>query len=57
MGNFRCLIADIPQLILADIVYWLAEESEDIKVVERLENTDNLVEVVKKKILMCWCWA
>ncbi len=57
MGNFRCLIADIPQLILADIVYRLAEESEDIKVVERLESTDNLVEVVKKKILMYWCWV
>ena len=42
MRNLQCLIADIPQAILADILQRTAEQSEHIEVVDRISNLDDL---------------
>lgn len=46
MRNLQCLIADIPQAILADILQRSAEQSERIEVVERVANLDDLPEAL-----------
>ena len=51
MAHLRCLIADIPQLVLADIVQRVAEENEDVEVVDRLTGVDNLAEEIKKQAI------
>lgn len=51
MAHLRCLIADIPQLVLADIVQRVAEENEDVEVVDRVTGIDNLSEVVRKQAI------
>jgi hypothetical protein len=38
----HCLIADIPQAVLVDIVQRVAEESENIKVVDRVSDLSQL---------------
>jgi len=38
----HCLIADIPQAVLGDIVQRVAEESENIKVVDRVSDLADL---------------
>ncbi len=49
MENLRCLIADIPQLMLADIVHRVAEANEDIEVIDRLTNIDDIPKVIKQQ--------
>jgi len=49
MGNVRCLIANISQIVLADIVQKLAEEIDDIEVIDRISNIDDIESIVKKK--------
>ena len=49
MDNVRCLIADMPQLMLADIVQTMAEENECIEVIDRVSNNKDLPEIIKKK--------
>jgi spore coat polysaccharide biosynthesis protein SpsF (cytidylyltransferase family) len=41
METVRCLIADMPQMVLADIVQKLTEESNDIEVVDRVDNLED----------------
>lgn len=48
MQSVRCLIADIPQLVLADIVQNLAEESSDIEVVDRVNSIDDIWSVIAR---------
>ena len=49
MESVRCLIADIPQVVLADIVQRLAEENTDTEVVERVSDMDDLPLIIKNK--------
>ena len=48
MESVRCLIADISQRVLADIVQKLAEESSDIEVVDRVNSVDEIPFVIAK---------
>lgn len=43
MGSVRCLIADMPQMVLADIVRNLAEECSDIEVVGRVNSLEDVL--------------
>ncbi|VAW68518.1 hypothetical protein MNBD_GAMMA09-3161 [hydrothermal vent metagenome] len=49
MESFRCLIVDIPQQMLADIVRRLAEKNEGIKIIDQLQGADGLIDIIKKK--------
>lgn len=42
MKIHRCLIADIPQVVLADIVQKILEEANDIEVVGRLKSSEEV---------------
>jgi len=46
MESVRCLMADIPQLVLADIVQNITEESSDIEVIGRVNNIEEIPDVV-----------
>jgi DNA-binding NarL/FixJ family response regulator len=48
MQSVRCLIADIPQLVLADIVRNLAEESSDIEVVDSVNSIEDIWSVIAR---------
>lgn len=48
MDNLRCLIANIPELVLADIVHRLVDERPDVDVVARDASNRNLRELIKK---------
>ena len=43
----RCLIADIPQKVLADILERVTEEAEEIKVVGQVPSPKEVVEVLQ----------
>ena len=47
MDNVRCLIADIPHNLLADIVQRITESRSDIEVVGRFESKDGLPQIVR----------
>ncbi|MCP4378538.1 MAG: response regulator transcription factor [bacterium] len=49
METLRCLIADIPQKILADIVQTVTQQRENIEVIEQLTNLSSLVETLRDK--------
>ena len=42
METIHCLIADIPQVVLADIVQRITEENERIEVVNRVPNIEDV---------------
>ena len=48
MENVRCLIANIPQTVLADIVYRLANASKGMEVVDCISNLEELPNKVQK---------
>lgn len=48
MDNIRCLIADIPQILLADIVQGITESRSGFDVVKRVENKNNLPQIVRE---------
>ena len=48
MENIRCLIADIPQIVLADIVQHIAENRLGIEVVGRIESKENFPRVIRE---------
>ncbi len=47
METLHCLIADIPQIVLADIVQDMVEESNDIDVIGRVNITEEILSAVK----------
>jgi len=49
MENIRCLIADIPQVILADIMQKLTEDNNGTEVVERVSDLNDLPLTIKNK--------
>lgn len=49
MEALRCLIADIPQKLLADIVHRITEEHEFIDVLDPLGADDNLALVLQQQ--------
>lgn len=51
MENIRCLIADMPQMILADIVQKVTETQPGIEVVDRVNSLNNLPEVIKERAI------
>lgn len=48
MENIRCLIADIPQQVLADIVQSITNECKAAEVVDRINGVENLQLAVKE---------
>jgi phosphoribosylformimino-5-aminoimidazole carboxamide ribonucleotide (ProFAR) isomerase len=46
--TLHCLIADIPQIVLADIVQDMVEESNDIDVIGRVNTTEEILSAVKQ---------
>ena len=49
MENIRCVIANMPQKLLRDIVENMVRESGDIEVVEQVENIHDIPSVIAKK--------
>lgn len=49
MRPLHCLIADIPQAVLVDIVQRVAEESENIKVVDRVSDLAELPAILASR--------
>lgn len=47
MDNIRCLIADIQEIVLADIVQRIAEDSPGIDIVSRVDSTENLYQLIQ----------
>ncbi len=48
MEPLRCLLADIPQVVLADIVHTLTHQHENIEVVGRLADLAGLTETLRE---------
>ena len=49
MENIRCLIADIPQVVLADIVQRIAQSRLGIEVVGRIDNKEHFSQMVHER--------
>ena len=49
MEPLRCLIADIPQVMLGDILQRFAEESEHIEVVDRIADVGELPGILNSR--------
>lgn len=49
MQPLRCLIADIPQQVLADIVQIIAEEDNNVVVVDRISNIQELPGILSRQ--------
>lgn len=49
MENIRCLIADIPHIILADVIQEVTERRPGMEIVGRVNNHNDLVEIVKER--------
>lgn len=47
MDNIRCLIADMSQITLADIVHHLAEDSPSIDIVNRIDSIKNIHQLIQ----------
>ena len=42
MQNIRCMVADIPQMVLADIIQKIVEERPGVEIVGRVDNDNDL---------------
>ena len=51
MEHIRCLIADIPHIILADIVQQIIEKRPGIEVVGRVDSDNDLSRIVKDRAI------
>ncbi|MCP3688801.1 MAG: hypothetical protein GY784_10340 [Gammaproteobacteria bacterium] len=51
MEPLRCLLADIPQKVLADIVQTVTHQDENIEVVGRLEDLSGLTDTLQEKVV------
>ena len=51
MENIRCLIADIPHIMLADIIQKITEKRPGIEVVGRIGGNVDLPQVVKDRAI------
>ena len=49
METLHCLIADIPQVVLADIVQRITEENHNIEVVKRVPNIEDVPAVLSRQ--------
>ena len=49
METLNCLIADIPQVVLADIVQKITEENQNIEVVERVPKIEDVPAILSRK--------
>ena len=49
METLHCLIADIPQVVLADIVQRIAEENQNIEVVKRVPNIEDVPAILSRQ--------
>ncbi len=48
MESVRCLVGDIPQVVLADIIQLVIDDRPDINVVCRLDDINGVCEAVKE---------
>ena len=51
MENIRCLIADIPHIVLADIIQHITEKRPGIEVVGRIDSNKDLLKFVKDRAI------
>lgn len=49
METIHCLIADIPQVVLADIVQRITEENQNIEVVNRVPNIEDVPAILSRQ--------
>lgn len=49
MERVRCVIADMPHKLLADIIENMVEKCDDIEVVERVDNHADLISAVTER--------
>ena len=49
METIHCLIADIPQVVLADIVQRITEENQNIEVVKRVPNIEDVPAILSEQ--------
>ena len=49
METLHCLIADIPQVVLADIVQRITEENQNIEVVKCVPNIEDVPSVLSRQ--------
>ena len=49
METLHCLMADIPQVVLADIVQRITEENYNIEVVKRVPNIEDVPAVLSRQ--------
>ena len=49
METIHCLIADIPQVVLADIVQRITEENKNIEVVKRVPNIEDVPAILGRQ--------
>jgi hypothetical protein len=47
--TLHCLIADIPQIVLADIVQRITEENKNIEVVERVPSIEDVPAILSRQ--------
>ena len=47
--TLHCLIADIPQILLADIVQRITEENKSIEVVKRVSNIEDVPAILNRQ--------
>lgn len=51
MPNLRCIIADIPQKMLSDIVFKITHGHENIEVVDQLSDSRDLFSILNKQTI------
>lgn len=51
MKPLRCLIADIPQKVLADIVQTLTQQDKNIEMVGRMNGADDIDDIVERQAI------
>ena len=49
METLHCLIADIPQIVLADIVQKITEENQNIEVVKRVPKIEDVPAILSRQ--------
>jgi hypothetical protein len=47
--NLRCLISDIPQKLLSDIIVGITQQHENIEVVDRISDREELNSILSKQ--------
>ncbi|MCP4494553.1 MAG: hypothetical protein GY820_45725 [Gammaproteobacteria bacterium] len=51
MEPLRCLLADIPQKVLADIVHTLTQQDQSIEVVGQMQGLDGVIDIIEQRAI------